>query len=83
MATLKEFLYEKNRHDISKRIVWILNAPSDKYFGLDLTQFPMNEREYYISELERIDDMLKQEIENLGLKSCYRFFLADKICSKD
>jgi hypothetical protein len=79
MQKIKCFNYTKPDGETSPRLLWVLGEPSDSYFGLDLSQFPKEEREYYIQELQRVSDMMKVEISELGLDSCYRRFKEDRI----
>lgn len=73
------FNYKKSAKDISTRAVFLLSGPSDKYFGIDLSEFPPDEREYYARELEILAETMKLGIEELGLKSNYRLFTESKV----
>jgi hypothetical protein len=73
------FTYKKSAKDISTRAVFLLSGPSDKYFGVDLSEFSPDEREYYARELEILAETMKLGIEELGLKSNYRLFSGSKV----
>ena len=76
---LNHFTYTKKIGQVSERDVYIVSVPSNKYFGIDLTEFSEAEKEIYVAELEEIYRHYKQkleaEIQMLGLSSCYRNFL--------
>lgn len=69
-----EFDYVDAKGKESHRVVYTINAPTDKYFGVDLTEFDEEERIYYIQALEDIYTVQLEEIKQLGLNNNYRFF---------
>lgn len=81
MSGVKKFIYHKPNGEISNRVLWVLGKPSDCFYGIDLSQFEPQEQEYYLEELERISEMFKEEISELGLDSCYRQFKQNRIQS--
>jgi len=79
MKKLKRFLYRKPNGDESRRVVWVLNAPSEDYLCLDLTQFTEDEQEVMIKELEEIQFEFEATIADMGLSSCFRKFKEERI----
>ena len=80
---VNKFTYTKKTGSISEREVFIVGAPSDLYFGIDLSEFSDVEKEIYIAELQEIYEANKvrvdTDIEMLGLSSCYRNFKKDGV----
>lgn len=76
---IKDFIYKKPDGDVSRRIVYILNSPSDSYFGIDLSEFDEHEQNNYRLMLESLTDSMNQEIEKMGLAHNYRRFKEDRI----
>lgn len=76
---LKEFSYKDAKNVVTQRLVYEVHPASDSCLALDLTEFNKAEREYYVEQLERVDDMVKQEIREIGLNAQYRRFKEDRI----
>ena len=83
MTKVKKFQYKDTKGKETDREVYMIASPSDKYFGLDLTEFSEQEREYYIDELANLDEFIKDTVSQLGLKHNYRYFKKDKMEFKD
>jgi hypothetical protein len=75
----KRFTYSKPGGEESERVLWVLDHPTDSFFGLDLTQFDVEEQTYLITELERITESFNQEVTELGLETCFRRFKEERI----
>lgn len=74
MKEILEFDYEDAKGKKSHRVIWPITGPSDKYFGVDLSEFDQREREYYTQALNEIYAVYLAEIKGLGLGSNYRYF---------
>lgn len=71
---LQNFKYKDLKGKVTDRQVYVTGLPGDKVFGLDLSEFSEEEREFYVAELGYIYDTLKEQIVELGLKHQYRMF---------
>jgi hypothetical protein len=76
---MKHFTYEKPDGEVSDRSLFVLNKPSDSYFGLDLSEFTVEERMKYNKMLKRLMESVAEEIEVMGLKHNYRRFKEERI----
>lgn len=76
---IKDFLYKKADGEVSKRLIFVLNSPSDSYFGIDLSEFDQQDQNNYRLMLESMMDSVKEEIEKMGLEHNYRRFKEDRI----
>ena len=76
---MKRFTYEKPDGEISDRSLFVLNKPSDSYFGVDLSEFTIDEQTKYNRMLERLMESVAEEIEVMGLKHNYRRFKEERI----
>jgi len=76
---VKRFTYTKSQDNVSKRVVWSLSMPSDKLFGIDLSEFSPSEQADYIAELDKLWEEFSLGIVDLGLKYNYRLFNNNKI----
>ena len=79
VKTLKRFQYEKSPGEVSNREVFILSVPSDAYFGIDLSEFDKDEKEFYLEQLKLLHSQVDQAIKELGLSHNYRMFLKRKV----
>ena len=70
--------YVDSKGKETSRVVYVIHPVTDTMLALDLSEFDKDEQEYYTQELTRIDDMVKQEIAGLGLRSNYRNFKKDR-----
>ena len=73
------FTYEKPNGDISKRSTFVLREPTDLMLTIDLTEFTVDEQEYYEKQLNSLVESMKAEISNLGLDRNYRAFKKGRI----
>jgi hypothetical protein len=76
---MKQFTYQKPDGEVSERSLFVLNKPSDSYFGIDLSEFSVLEQGQYNTMLERLMDSVAEEIEVMGLKHNYRRFKEERI----
>ena len=74
-----KFTYQKEDGSRSDRNLYVLEKPSDCFFGIDLSEFSEQEQEQYQKMLGQLTDSVKTEIENMGLGTCYRQFKKDRI----
>ena len=76
---LIEFDYIDSKGKHSHRIIWPVNGPTDKYLGIDLSEFPPEEQEFLKDQLDDIYNVYLEEIKQLGLGSNYRYFKEENI----
>lgn len=76
---LLEFDYVDAKGKHSHRVVWPISIPSDKYFGVDLSEFADDEREFLKDQLDAIYNVYLEEIKQLGLGSNYRYFKEENV----
>ncbi len=74
-----KFQYTKPNDEVSNRCLFVLNKPSDSYFGIDLSEFNEEEKAQYNLMLEGLMASVAKEIENLGLHHNYRRFKEERI----
>lgn len=81
--TRKQFTYTKENGSVSERDVFILAAPYPDFFGIDLSEYSAEERDFYAEQLEQMYADIKLEtdsyLKHLGLKNNYRRFKADGV----
>jgi len=80
---MKTFNYTKPNGETSTRNLFVLNSPSDSYFGIDLSEFNEEERSQYNKMLEQLMDSVKTEIVNIGLEHNYRRFKEERMNDLD
>lgn len=80
---LLEFDYTDAKGKHTHRVVWPINGPSDKYFVIDLSEFPTEERKFLEQSLNEIYAVYMEEIRQLGLAHNYRYFKEDGITKLD
>lgn len=81
---LVKFTYvKKDGSAPTNRTVFPITMPSDKVFGIDLSEFNEEEQELYRAALEVAHKEFLKEIEEMGLSSCYRYFKEDGIIYED
>jgi hypothetical protein len=80
---LSIFKYRKDNGNVSDRVVFELEKPSNYLFGIDLSEFDASERAMYIDSLQEIEEAARKAmtatIEALGLKNNFRRFKASGI----
>jgi hypothetical protein len=74
-----QFEYEKPDGSKSTRELFVLNKPSDSYFGIDLSEFDEEEKSKYNEMLAQLMQSVNEEIENIGLQHNYRRFKEERI----
>lgn len=79
MKPILEFDYVDAKGKHSHRVVWPIAGPSDKYFGIDLSEFSAEEQEFLSNALDEIYSVYLAEIKGLGLGSNYRYFKEDNV----
>lgn len=78
------FNYVKKGADTSQPKVMIpISKPSDKYFGIDITELDPEDQGEISAKLEKLQNTFSTEVENLmidyDLKHCYRYFFEEKM----
>jgi hypothetical protein len=76
---VKEFHYKDSKGKETDRTVYMIGTPSDKYFGVDLSEFDTEERMYYAQELRNLYAFVHEGIKDLGLKHNFRYFKKDNM----
>lgn len=76
---MKQFTYTKENGEVSSRNLFVLNSPSDSYFGIDLSEFSTEEQTQYNKMLETLMESVSEEIQNMGLNHNYRRFKENRI----
>ena len=76
---MKGFTYTKPNGEVSERKLYVINFPSDSYFGIDLSEFSEEEQDYYNKALTELHKGVEDEIEKLGLAHNYRRFKEDRM----
>lgn len=74
-----EFDYTDAKGKHSHRHFWVLSAPSDSYYGYDLTEFDPDEREVYMEALEELMSDFYRGVSELGLKHNFRRFKEERV----
>jgi hypothetical protein len=77
------FKYVKAPDDTSDRVFVPISHPSEKYFGIDITELDTEDQALFTNALEDIIDEQKESIEQLmtqyDVKHKYRHFFANKM----
>ena len=77
------FKYEKEPGSISERVLAAITQPSDKYFGIDISELDFEDQGLFVNELDDILEEQKEKIDALmveyDIKHKYRTFLAAKM----
>ena len=76
------FDYVKSPTDISSRVIRVLSYPSDKYFGIDLTELDQEDQglvahklhDAYIKYMQEVKDIMAEA----DIVNNFRYFLANK-----
>lgn len=76
---VKSFSYTRADGKKSKRSVFVIHPANKNMFGIDLSEFPEEERLYYEQQLNNLYDSVDAEIKNMGLSTCFRSFKPEKI----
>jgi len=74
-----KFTYTKKVGDVTEREVFVLSAPGDCVFGIDVSEFDDKDKEFYLAELDALFLFVKDRIKDIGLAQNYRLFKHDKI----
>lgn len=78
------FKYKKSPEDVSNRTVVVLDQPSNKYFGIDVSDLDEDEQEQINAEIQNAQDTFKTEtiaaiIYKYELQNKFRNFLVEKM----
>ena len=76
---LANFVYVKSNGDLSNRCVFVISPPSNKLFGLDLSEYSEEERVTIQEELNHMYKEMEARIDAMDLSSNYRQFLTEGI----
>lgn len=82
--TILSFEYQKKDSETYKEKVFIpIHMPSDKYFGIDITELDFEDQGVISAKLEALQIKYRADIEELmseyDLKHCYRYFFPEKM----
>lgn len=81
--TILTFKYIKEPGNESDRVFVPLVSPTEKYFGIDISELDMEDQVAFAMEAEKIVDEQKAKIDSLmvkyDVKYKYRFFLPEKM----
>lgn len=77
------FKYSKDGEEARERILFELVSPTDKYFGVDLTELDIEEQGQFVAEATIIIEQRNAEIallmEKYDIKHKYRYFYPEKM----
>lgn len=77
------FIYVKDDKDISERVFIPLQNPSDKYFGVDISELDYEEQAVFQVSIEEVIAEYKDKIDKLmeqyDIKHSYRYFFPNKM----
>lgn len=76
------FEYTKSPDNISSRVIKVLTYPSDKYFGVDLTELDQEDQGRVAHKLHDAYTKYMQEVKSImaeaDIVNNFRYFLANK-----
>ena len=77
------FTYTKTPTDITDRVVIVLSTPSNKYFGIDVSDLDMEDQALVDEEIRRAtesyNDRIKEIMTKFDIRTNYRSFLLEKM----
>lgn len=83
MTKVTSFEYTDTKGKKSRRTLLVLQNPTDKYFGIDMSELDVEEQVLFSQEYSRIHQEYKDKLEQLqieyDLKYKLRQFFADKM----
>lgn len=79
MNKVKSFTYKDAKGKVTQRKVWEVHPATDLMLALDLSEYDEEEQEFFIEQLQWLDETFANFISELGLKSNYRTFKKERI----
>lgn len=80
---LMEFTYTKSPTAVSRRVFIPLSVPSNKYFGLDLSDLDVEDQALVLSEVGAIErekqEAIEKVMEKYDIRTQFRTFLEEKM----
>lgn len=80
---LMEFTYTKSPTDVSRRVFIPLSVPSNKYFGIDVSDLDVEDQAFVMSEIELIEEekqtAIAKVMEKYDIRTQFRSFLEEKM----
>lgn len=80
---LMEFTYAKSPTDISRRVFIPLSVPSNKYFGIDVSDLDVEDQALVMGEIEEIEREKQEAISKVmakyDIRTQFRSFLEEKM----
>ncbi len=77
------FTYTKENGEVSKRDLFALTTPGDKYFGIDITELDLEDQGIFIAEMQQLEQERQAKINALmaksDLKHKFRSFLPSRM----
>ena len=77
------FTYTKDADNITNRVFIPISKPTDKYFGIDITELDIEDQGTFTAKLEDLKDEYDQKVDDLlrdyDLNYRYRSFLPSKM----
>lgn len=78
-----DFKYTDAKNRVTNRSLAIISEPSEKYFGIDLTELSASDAGAIIAELHEAQQYHKAELEHIlekyDIKGNFRYFFANKM----
>lgn len=78
-----DFKYTDAKDRVTNRSLAIISEPSNKYFGIDITELSASDAGEIIAELHEAMQYHKAELEHImekyDIKCSFRYFFADKM----
>ena len=78
-----QFTYTKENNDVSKRDLVVISQPSNKYFGIDISELDDNQKMWFITNLKELrdeyDESFKSLLDEFNLSNRYRQFFQTKM----
>ena len=83
MSTVSFRYPQKNTGEYATRALVVISTPSDKYFGVDISELDPEEQAKFTLAMEEVQNIAKDAIADLmiefDLKHRYRYFFPEKM----
>jgi len=80
---IMEFTYTKSPADVSSRVFIPLVKPTDKYFGIDVSDLDVEDQALIANELDQLNQERSDKIETImakyDVRTNYRSFIPSKM----
>lgn len=78
-----DFTYTDAKEKVSDRTLVVISEPSEKYFGIDISELGASDSGEVIAELKEAMEYHKAELEHImakyDIKGSFRFFFASRM----